>query len=137
MILFALAMNLVIKSAEMECGGPLSKSGVWQPPIRAYMDDLTITTTSVPALQVKSMVLKRPNNSVFQCQEWSFITDQPVKSKIFDSSLKDFGAIQNLNQELGTWLIKVDKSDLLGRFGPTSFLACPTSCGPCWSMQSQ
>lgn len=47
-VLFALAMNLVVKSAEVECRGPLAKSGVRQPPIRAHMDDLTITTTSVP-----------------------------------------------------------------------------------------
>lgn len=47
-ILFTLAMNMVVKAAEVECRGPLSKSGVRQPPIRAYMDDLTITTTSVP-----------------------------------------------------------------------------------------
>ena len=41
-------MNMVVKSAEVECRGPLTKSGVRQPPIRAYMDNLTITTTSVP-----------------------------------------------------------------------------------------
>jgi hypothetical protein len=47
-ILFALAMNMLVKSAEVECRGPLTKSGVRQPPIRAFMDDLTVTTTSVP-----------------------------------------------------------------------------------------
>lgn len=44
--LFALALNMV-KSAEAECRGPKTKSGVWQPPIRTFMDDLTITTSSV------------------------------------------------------------------------------------------
>lgn len=46
-ILFALAMNMVVKSAEMECRGPLTKTSARQPPIRAYMDDLTLTTLSV------------------------------------------------------------------------------------------
>ncbi len=41
-------MNMVVKSAKVECRGPLTKSGVREPPIRAYMDDITITTTLVP-----------------------------------------------------------------------------------------
>lgn len=32
---------------EVECGDPLSRSGIRQPPIRAFMDDLTVTPTSV------------------------------------------------------------------------------------------
>jgi len=42
-------MNMVVKSVEVECRGPLAKSGLHLPPIRAFMDDLIITTTSVPA----------------------------------------------------------------------------------------
>lgn len=38
-------MNMVVKLVEVECRGPMNKSGVQQPPIRAYMDDLTITPT--------------------------------------------------------------------------------------------
>lgn len=37
--LFAMAMNMLVKSAEVECRGPLTKSGIRQPPIRAFMDD--------------------------------------------------------------------------------------------------
>lgn len=48
MILFALAMNMLVKSAEPECRGPKTKTGIRQPPIRAFMDDLTVTTESVP-----------------------------------------------------------------------------------------
>ncbi|TWW71600.1 hypothetical protein D4764_16G0000970 [Takifugu flavidus] len=40
-VLFVLAMNMVVKAAEVESRGPLSRSGARQPPIRAYMDDLT------------------------------------------------------------------------------------------------
>lgn len=46
--LFSLALNMLVKSAKVECRGPLSRSGTRQPPIRAFMDDLTVTTTSVP-----------------------------------------------------------------------------------------
>lgn len=46
-ILFALAMNMVVKATEVECRGPLSKSGIQQPPIRAFMDGLTVIIISV------------------------------------------------------------------------------------------
>ncbi|KAK0141325.1 hypothetical protein N1851_021654 [Merluccius polli] len=36
---FSLAMNMLTKSAE--CRGPRTNSSQWQPPIRAFMDDLT------------------------------------------------------------------------------------------------
>ena len=41
-------MNMLTESAEPECRGPLSKSGQLQPPIRAFMDDPTVMTESVP-----------------------------------------------------------------------------------------
>lgn len=44
--LFALAMNMLSKGAETECRGLLRRSGVRQPPIRAFMDDLMVTTTA-------------------------------------------------------------------------------------------
>ncbi len=46
--LFTLAFNMIVKSAEVECRGPVSRSGTWQPPIKAFMDDLTVTAASVP-----------------------------------------------------------------------------------------
>lgn len=137
-------MNMVVKAAEVECRGPLSKSGVQQPPIRAYMDDLTITTTSVPGTRwilqgperlitwarmsfkpskSRSMVLER--GKVIDKFRFSIsataipsITEQLVKSlgKLFDSSLKDSAAIQKSSEELGAWLTKVDKPGLPGRF---------------------
>ena len=45
--LFTLAMNMIVKSAEMECRGPTTRTGVRQPAIRAYMDDLTVSTSPV------------------------------------------------------------------------------------------
>lgn len=45
--MIALAMNLVVQSAEVECRGTLTETGVRQPPVRAFMNRLTVTTTSV------------------------------------------------------------------------------------------
>ena len=33
-----------MKSAEKECKGPLMRSGIRQPPVKAFMDDLTLAT---------------------------------------------------------------------------------------------
>ena len=45
--LLSLAINIIIKSAEVECRGPVTKSGIRQPQLRAYLDDITMTTSSV------------------------------------------------------------------------------------------
>ena len=44
-ILFVMAINLKIKFAEKEGRGPLSRSGIRQPSIRAFMDDMAVMTT--------------------------------------------------------------------------------------------
>ena len=44
--LLTLAMNLLIKTAEWLCTSPVTRSGLRQPQIRAYMDYKTMTTTS-------------------------------------------------------------------------------------------
>lgn len=48
LILFAVDVNILVRSAEPECRGPKSRSGIRQPPVRAFMDDLPVTTESVP-----------------------------------------------------------------------------------------
>ncbi|XP_028292553.1 uncharacterized protein LOC114455485 [Gouania willdenowi] len=143
-ILFALSMNMLVKSAEVQCRGPLSKSGVRQPPIRAFMDDLTVTTTSVPGCRwilsgleeliswarmsfkpakSRSLVLKKGKVT----GKFSFslgttkipsLTEKPGKSlgKVFNCSLRDADSTQSTNQELETWLAAVDKSGLPGKF---------------------
>ncbi|XP_061772124.1 uncharacterized protein LOC133562186 [Nerophis ophidion] len=143
-ILFALAMNMLVKSAEVQCRGPLSRSGVRQPPIRAFMDDLTVTTTSVPGCRwilnglqeviswarmnfkpAKSRVLVLKKGKV--TGEFCFslgttkipsLTEEPVKSlgKVFNCSLRDAASTRSTNQDLETWLTVVDKSGLPGKF---------------------
>lgn len=114
-------MNMMVISAEVECRGPLTRSGMWQPPLRAFMDDLTVTTTSVPGgrwtlqglerlvtwawmtfkpTKLRSMVLIRGKVVDKFCFSLAgntipSISEQPVKSlgKMFDASLKDTTAI--------------------------------------------
>ena len=142
--LFALAMNMLVKSAEVECRGPLSNTGVRQPPIRAYMDDLTVTTSSVTGCRwilrglerliawarmsfkpskSRSVVIKKgkvADNFRFSISGNSIpsLTDKPVKSlgKVFHNSLKDTSNIKEASCNLSTWLTRVDRSGLPGRF---------------------
>ncbi|XP_063054019.1 uncharacterized protein LOC134448252 [Engraulis encrasicolus] len=142
--LFSLAMNMLTKSAEPECRGPLMSSGQRQPPIRAFMDDLTVTTESVPGCRwllrglekmmvwarmrfkpakSRSMVLRKgkvEDKFRFNIAGTPIpsITEKPVKSlgKVFDSSLKDKTSIQTACAELDGWLKSVDKSGLPGKY---------------------
>ncbi|KAK7915663.1 hypothetical protein WMY93_011424 [Mugilogobius chulae] len=143
-MLFSLAMNMIVKSAEPECRGPKSKSGQRQPPIRAFMDDLTVTTESVSGCRwilqglqklvkwarmsfkpakSRSMVLRKGSvDSKFQFSiagtAIPTISEKPVKSlgKVFDSSLKDTESIKVTIASLDTWLKAVDRSGLPGKF---------------------
>ncbi|RXN12199.1 reverse transcriptase [Labeo rohita] len=142
--LFALAMNMMVKAAEIECRGPLSKSGVRQPPIRAFMDNITVTTTAVPGARwilqglerlmvwarmsfkpekSRSLVLKKGKVTdefrfrLGQHQIPSF-TEKPVKSlgKAFNCSLNDRDSIRETSTDMEGWLRAVDRSGLPGRF---------------------
>ncbi|XP_053339380.1 uncharacterized protein LOC128510861, partial [Clarias gariepinus] len=142
--LFSLAMNMIVKSAEVECRGPLSKSGTRQPPIRAFMDDLTVTTTSVPGCRwllqglerliswarmsfkpVKSRSLVLKKGKVVDRFRFTIggtpipsVTEKPAKSlgKVFNSSLRDTDALQQIRADLTIWLAAIDKSGLPGKF---------------------
>ena len=136
-------MNMVVKSAEVECRGPLTNSGMWQPPIRAFMGDQTVTTTSVPGCRwilqslerlswaqmdfkhakSRSLVVRRGKVSNLFCfsirgVQIASVGEKPVKSlsKIYDCTLKDTAALRVTSEELGTWLTVVDKSGLPGKF---------------------
>ncbi len=142
--LFALAMSMIVKSAEVECRGPMSRSGTRQPPIRAFMDDLTVTAASVPECRwllqglqrlilwarmsfkpakSRSLVLKKGKvvdrfHFTLEGSQIPSVTERPVKSlgKIFDSSLKDTAALQQTSSDVTNWLTAVDKSGLPGKY---------------------
>lgn len=143
-VLFSLAMNMLIKSADPECRVPKMESALCQPPIRAFMDDLTVTTESVPGCRwivkglekrmewarmhykpakSRSMVLRRgkvDDNFRFSVAGEKILTikEKSVKSlgKVFDSTLRDSSSIQSTCTELDRWLKTVDRSGLPGKF---------------------
>lgn len=108
------------------------------------MDDLTVTTESVPGgrwilqgleklirwarmefkpTKSRSLVLKK--GKVTEKFHFSIkgakipsLSEQPVKSlgKVFDSSLRDSASVQSTCQELGSWLRVIDRSGLPGKF---------------------
>jgi len=71
--LFALAMNMMVKAAATEHIGPL-RAGVRQPPRRACMDDLTVTTTVV---QVARWILQ----GMERLMAWARMSLKPEKSR--------------------------------------------------------
>ncbi len=113
-------------------------------PIRAFIDDLTVMTTSVPGCRwllqglerliqwarmsikptkSRSLVLKKGKVT----DQFRFalggtkipsVTEKLVKTlgKTFDSSLKDSAAIKQTKCNLATWLTAIDKSGLPGKF---------------------
>ena len=142
--LFSLAINMIVKSAEIVCRGPMMKTGVRQPSIRAYMDDLTVTTTSVmgsrwilrslekliawvrmkfKSAKSRSFVLKKERTAdKFRFSKAGTmlpaLSEYPVKSlgKIFDTTLRVTNAVRAAVGDLELWLTRVDKSGLPGRF---------------------
>lgn len=137
-------------------------SGVRLPPIQAYMDDLTVTTSSVlgsrwilqglerlikwarmsfKTTKSRSRVLKK--SRVFDMFHLALdetiiqlINEKPVKSlgKPFDQSLRDSAAIQTSIKELESRLSREDSQDCQGSSSPepTSTAFCLAISALCW-----
>ena len=73
-ILFAAEMYMVVRSVEKENRGPVTQTKIRQPPVRAFIDDLTITAKSVVearwTLQELEYLIK-----------WAWIKFKPVESR--------------------------------------------------------
>ena len=123
---------MIVKSAEKECRCPITKSGIRQPPIRAYMDDLTVTTAyftgcrwlarglekligwarmKFKLVKSRSVVIKKGkvvNKFRFQIagQDIPTLTEKRVKSlgKMFHHTLKDTTAINETVNNQKTWI---------------------------------
>lgn len=121
-------------SAEVECKGLMTKSGIRQPPIRTFMDDLTVTTKSPRCRQIlwgleqfivwarMSFNTKKSRSLVLRggkVVDWCWftvrgtsipsLTEKTVKSlgKVFNSSLKDTESIKTSMEEPQRWLTTV------------------------------
>ena len=142
-ILFARAINLMVKSSERS-KGPKQRSGTRHPPIKAFMDDMTVSTNHAAgarwtlaalektmkwarmqfnAKKSRSIVLRRgriDNTCRFQIggEPIPTVSEKPIKylGKRFDETLKDQeNTFETINQ-LDRWLAKIDKSELPGKF---------------------
>src|SRR4029434_1513287 len=73
-ILFIMGMNLLITAAVKESRGPIMESGIRQPPLRGFMDDLTITT----ATHVQTRWILKAIDDV---ETWARMKSKPKKSR--------------------------------------------------------
>ncbi|KAK0136845.1 hypothetical protein N1851_026974 [Merluccius polli] len=137
-ILFSAAINLLIKSAEKLHRGAVLASGIQQAPIRAFMDDPTITAKSVPedlveltdwarmefkSAKSKSLVLRRG-----RVQDWfcfkirediiPTVKEKPVKSlgKWYRVDLNDKESVKEMLIQAETWMTSLEKSGLPGKY---------------------
>jgi len=143
-ILFVMGMNLLVGAAEGVTRGPTLESGISQPVLRAFMDDITITTgthvqarwvletlgavatwarMSFKANKSRSLVIRKgkPTGRFslhVQGEAIPSIEDNPVKclGKWFDVSLSDRANAKNTVEQAEEWLKKIDKSKLPGKF---------------------
>lgn len=139
-----MGMNLLIAAAEKEARGPKMESGIRQPPIRGYMDDLIVTTTThVEARWVltvldpmatwarmkfkpkrsRSMVIRngKLTNRIklhVQGEVIPSIEENPIKcfGKWFDDSLTDRYNIASTEKKTEEWLRSIENSGLPGKF---------------------
>ncbi|CAC5424243.1 unnamed protein product [Mytilus coruscus] len=135
-------MNPIAKSVKNPVG-PLISSGIRQPPIRAFMDGMTVTTITVikgrwtleelggmiswatmkfkPNTSRSFVVRKgkvRDNTLELAREKIPTVRDEPVKSfgKKFDTTLTDSENTKEIQKQLVDWLSKKDKSGLPGRY---------------------
>ena len=144
-ILFASAMNLLVKSVEKASRGPLMVTGVQMPPTRAFMDDMTILAKSdtegrwmledleemidwarmefKPA-KSRSLVVKRgklQKHVKFKIKDQVIptVTENPVNSldKWFSEALNDQDSIKEMTKQAEEWMnsIELEKSGLPGK----------------------
>lgn len=143
-ILFGGSMNMVIKSVEKESRGPTTKTGIKQPPNRAFMDDMTLSTKSVVEARwtleeleeiitwagmlfkpgkSRSMVIKKgkvDNSYKFKVngQVIPTLTEKPVKclGKWYRATLNDRQSVVETHNQLVEWMQNIDTTGLPGKY---------------------
>ncbi|KAL1276034.1 hypothetical protein QQF64_035657 [Cirrhinus molitorella] len=143
-ILFSVTMNLLVRSVEKLQRGAVLASGIQQVPVRAFMDDLTITAKSVPEgrwiledlVEVtnwarmefkpeksRSLVLRKG-----RIQDWfrfrikdtiiPMVQERPVKSlgKWYRADFNDTQSVREMMIQVDTWMTSLEKSGLPGKY---------------------
>lgn len=139
---FTMAMEIIIRASKWVVGGQRVDSGQRLPPLRAYMDDITTLTTTVPCTRrllgkleeniswarMKIKPSKSRSISIVKgvLSDLKFfigddpiptVSEQPVKSlgRWYDSSLKDKDQVQQLRKDLSSGLQSIDNTQLPGK----------------------
>ena len=144
MILFAGAMNLILNSVQRTSRGQTMKSGIIQPPSRAFVDDMTLITKSAiearwsleelvkmiewarmrfKPSKSRSMTLKK--GKVDERMKYRIgqeviptITEKPIKGlgKWYRAAMSDRESICNIHTKIAEWMKEINSSGLPGRF---------------------
>lgn len=139
---FTMAMEVIIRASKWVVGGQRAESGLRLPPLRAYMDDITTLTTTVPCtrrllrkleeniswarMKIKpsksrsiSIVKGTLSDLKFFIGEDAIptVSEQPVKSlgRWYDASLKDKDQVQQLRKDIISGLQSIDNTQLPGK----------------------
>ena len=81
-ILFSAAMNLMVKSVEKMSRGPWMRAGVRQPPVRAFMGDMTVSTKTI-------IEARWTLTEIEDIIDWARMKIKPTTSRSFAEEGKD------------------------------------------------
>ena len=143
-VLFVMGMNLIINAAKRDTRGPKAASGIYLPPVKGFMDDLTLTAKThiqarwmLSALEEaatwsrmrfkprksRALVIRKGQptkkfNLTVQGEDIPSIMDSPIKclGKWYDATLQDGNNIKRIKNQLTEGLKQIDKSGLPGKF---------------------
>ncbi|MDG2555426.1 reverse transcriptase family protein, partial [Vibrio parahaemolyticus] len=139
---FTMAMEVIIRASKWVVGGERRQNGLHFPPVRAYMDDMTLVTTTMPCtkrllekvnknLKWASMKIK-PSKSrsisihrgklsdrkfVIDDEEIPTIREKSVKSlgRWYNVELNDEEQVVKFRKDVAEGLDRIDKSELPGK----------------------
>ena len=147
-IIFAAAVNLLLKSVENQSRGAISRTGTVQPPTRAFMDDMTVMTRTIQQgrwtlndlndiftwarmrfkpVKSRSLVIKkgRPKKVIFTINgvQIPTVEEKPIKclGKWYNITGSDKENVEQMVSQAEKWLQEVDKSGLPGTYKAWSY----------------
>lgn len=142
--LFSLAMNMLVKSVEPKCQGPLTRSGVRQPPIRAFMDEMVPPgfeeTNHLGPDVFQASKVQVSGNQEKECDRPAQPSQKSRRAlgkhtTAFWKTLPQSGLVTRTWKD-GWWLSKNQHSQVNSKPGYTRMASYPAFCGHCWYMNS-
>ena len=139
---FTMAMEVIIQASKWVVGGVRLETGQRLPPIRAYMDDMTTLTSTIPC--TKRLLGKLHTNITWARMKFKpsksrsisiikgkvvdqrfcigetpipMVSEQPVKSlgRWYNANLKDADQVDQLREQTIKGLVTIDKTLLPGK----------------------